>query len=182
MKRSPEQSPLATKDQLAEKVAEIYGFNQNYLSLISKNSEYYFTRFYNLKAKRTILCWNWAGFILGPFWLIYRKMYSLGLILLILYTTPIYINAGLYKIITIAISVFVGAFGNKIYLNKIENIIVSAREGSDEWKTFYYKMHGGISYLAVIATIVVSCIVAFILGYSGIMPAFRSIPFLFDWY
>ncbi len=49
-----------------------------------KNGHYYVTRFQKLQQKRGSFSWNWAAFLLTPYWLWYRKQYLMGSIALLL--------------------------------------------------------------------------------------------------
>lgn len=44
---------------------------------VGVNTQYYTSRFRNMREGRGG-GWNWAGFLLGPLWLLYRKQYALG--------------------------------------------------------------------------------------------------------
>ncbi len=49
-----------------------------------KNGHYYVTRFQKLQQRRGSFSWNWAAFLLTPYWLWYRKQYFAGSIVLLL--------------------------------------------------------------------------------------------------
>lgn len=46
-------------------------------AVVDKNAQYYIPRFRNV-VRTGSGGWNWAAFLLGPFWLFYRKQYGLG--------------------------------------------------------------------------------------------------------
>ena len=46
-------------------------------AIVGQNAQYYTPRFRNILNDQ-YGGWNWAAFLLGPFWLIYRKQYLLG--------------------------------------------------------------------------------------------------------
>lgn len=48
-------------------------------AVVDKNAQYYIPRFRNV-VRTGSGGWNWAAFLLGPFWLFYRKQYGLGLL------------------------------------------------------------------------------------------------------
>lgn len=54
-------------------------------AIVGNNTRYYLPRFRNV-AQNGRAGWNWAAFLLGPLWLIYRKQYAIGFFLLILET------------------------------------------------------------------------------------------------
>lgn len=54
-------------------------------AVVGHNTRYYIPRF--LRASEGRSCgWNWAAFLLGPWWLIYRKQYVLGICLFVVQT------------------------------------------------------------------------------------------------
>ena len=48
-------------------------------AVVSKNEKYYLDRFRRITQGRSG-GWNWPAFLFGPFWLIYRKQFKLGLL------------------------------------------------------------------------------------------------------
>ena len=52
---------------------------------VGVNTQYYIPRFRNIREGRSG-GWNWAGFLLGPLWLFYRKQYALGGVLFLFQT------------------------------------------------------------------------------------------------
>lgn len=67
------------------------------VSLIGQNAKAYVDKFRKIEAVNRS-SFNWAGFLFGPFWLFYRKMYKEGFVSLCLYVilsivlTPFYSN------------------------------------------------------------------------------------------
>ncbi len=49
---------------------------------VGNNASYYIPQFRTLEAAKRCK-WNWAAFLLGPFWLLYRKQYLTGTLLLL---------------------------------------------------------------------------------------------------
>ncbi len=48
-------------------------------AVVGQNAAYYIPRFRRIKNGQS--CgWNWAAFLLGPYWLLYRKQYLLGIL------------------------------------------------------------------------------------------------------
>lgn len=43
---------------------------------------YYMPRFRRMAKEETVVSWNWAAFLLGPYWLFFRKQYGLGAVYL----------------------------------------------------------------------------------------------------
>ena len=84
--------------------------------------------------------WHWPAFLLGPIWMMYRRMYRLaamwvGLLLLIsVVETLLDVPEGVSLVITIALSVTTGTFGNTWYLAHCQRLIAQARavSGGDD--------------------------------------------------
>lgn len=49
---------------------------------VQTNTAYYLPRFRDMAQKNAKLSWNWAAFFLPSYWLLYRKQYVLGAVLL----------------------------------------------------------------------------------------------------
>lgn len=78
-------SPAAsyTPFTAAEAVGTINGVSENDLTvLVGTNSHYYLPRFRRIRDANNG-GWNWAAFLFGPLWLVYRKQYALGTLLFI---------------------------------------------------------------------------------------------------
>ncbi len=51
---------------------------------VGTKADYYLPRFRRMARGGSNASWNWAAFFFGPLWLLYRKMYGLGAIVMIL--------------------------------------------------------------------------------------------------
>lgn len=64
---------------------DLDGVTENDLSaFVGQKSNYYLPRFRRMVKTGKCASWNWAAFIFGPLWLLYRKMYGLGAIVILL--------------------------------------------------------------------------------------------------
>ena len=64
-------------------------------AVVGMNSDYYLPRF-RLAASGEGGGWHWAGFLLGPLWLLYRKQYLLGTFMFIMQTLLSILTSILY--------------------------------------------------------------------------------------
>ena len=77
-------------------------------AVVGTKSEYYIPRFRRMARNGSSVSWNWAAFFFGPYWLLYRKMYGLGTIVLVLQifqtavTTFVYSALNIYEATTYA--------------------------------------------------------------------------------
>ena len=69
-----------------EKVEDIASF-------VGPNSAYYLPRFYKMAKTGSRLSWNWPAFLITPYWLLYRKQYVAGSIVLALDMIKTFLNA-----------------------------------------------------------------------------------------
>ena len=92
---------------------------------VGPRSQYYLKRWARLTTDSTApLGFNWAAFFLGPFWLLYRRMYStfwitLGVVLAEEILEGLILPGGppelLDRIISLAVATFFGVFGTHLY-------------------------------------------------------------------
>lgn len=59
---------------------------QDLVTITGSNSAYYLPKFYRMSHGGSKLSWNWAAFLLAPFWLLFRKNYLAGVLSLILFS------------------------------------------------------------------------------------------------
>lgn len=71
--------------QAADRDEEINGVNANDIkAFVGQKADYYLPRFRRMTRSGRNTSWNWAAFIFGPLWLLYRKMYTLGAVVILL--------------------------------------------------------------------------------------------------
>ncbi len=74
------QQPAQTSDN-----SEIDGVSsQDVSAFVGLKATYYVPRFQRMARNNSSASWNWAAFIFGPFWLLYRKMYAFGVLVMLL--------------------------------------------------------------------------------------------------
>ncbi len=72
----PHQNPFANE--------EIEGISTRDLgAFVGQNAGYYVNNFKKMSKKETMISWNWAAFLLTPYWLWYRKQYLYGTLVLL---------------------------------------------------------------------------------------------------
>ncbi len=65
-----------------EKIDDIAA--EDVVTFVGPNSAYYLPRFYKMQKDGSNTSWNWIAFLLTPYWLLYRKNYLAGGIVLFL--------------------------------------------------------------------------------------------------
>ncbi len=114
------------------------------LPYIGKNREYYGGKFRTIKTTDKKNSWNLCAFLFSSFWLVYRKMYVPAVVIAIVYTYTESI------LLNLALSILVGIFGNYIYMQRIERLVVKEKtlaSGQDREK--YIQKNAGTSVIAV---------------------------------
>ncbi|MGS7842934.1 GYF domain-containing protein [Stenotrophomonas forensis] len=113
--------------------------------------------------------WHWPAFLLGLVWMMYRRMYRLaamwaGLLLLIsVIETLLDVPDGLSLIITVALSITTGAFGNTWYLAHCQRLIARARAESRGDETRLHSelsARGGTSVVATVIALVIAAVLS----------------------
>ncbi|HIE1460336.1 MULTISPECIES: DUF2628 domain-containing protein [Stenotrophomonas] len=113
--------------------------------------------------------WHWPAFLLGLIWMMYRKMYRLaamwaGLLLLIsVVETLLDVPDGLSLVITFALSITTGIFGNSWYLAHCQRLIAQARAvtgGDDARLRSELTARGGTSVVATLIAIVIAMVLS----------------------
>lgn len=99
-----------------------------------KYQSYYKDKFKTITPQKATAGFNIAAFLLGVIWLFYRKMYGYGLIYIgFIFASSIVMeifNASIAidRSISIAVSVFMGLWGNTIYKHHVEKKIKQISE------------------------------------------------------
>lgn len=67
------------------------------VTAVGANSAYYLPRFYKMSKTGSKINWNWPAFLLTPYWLLYRKNYLAGTIVMVIFLArTIHQNVVLY--------------------------------------------------------------------------------------
>ncbi|MDQ7313326.1 MULTISPECIES: DUF2628 domain-containing protein [Stenotrophomonas] len=164
----PYRAPAAASDTAA--AAGLEGEMALYASVVGGNFPIYRQRWRLDQGIATASgTWHWPAFLLGPIWMMYRRMYRLaamwvGLLLLIsVVETLLDVPEGVSLVITIALSVTTGTFGNTWYLAHCQRLIAQARAvsgGDDARLRSELTARGGTSVVATLAAIVISVVLS----------------------
>ncbi|MCU1204168.1 DUF2628 domain-containing protein [Stenotrophomonas maltophilia] len=164
----PYRVPAAVPDTAA--AAGLEGEMALYASVVGGNFPIYRQRWRLDQGIATASgTWHWPAFLLGPIWMMYRRMYRLaamwvGLLLLIsVVETLLDVPEGVSLVITIALSVTTGTFGNTWYLAHCQRLIAQARAvsgGDDARLRSELTARGGTSVVATLVAIVISVVLS----------------------
>lgn len=90
---------------------------KDYAAVVGQRADYYLPRFKQLSRTKAG-GWNWAAFLLGPYWLLYRKMYLYGGVMLTLQLVEFFITEYVFRKLSITnyqdmYTAFAGAADNR---------------------------------------------------------------------
>lgn len=141
--------------------AQFDSMKNYYMMFVGNNASYYINKFSDIKNFNKKSSWNWPAFFFSSYWLIYRKMYTLGLILagvgFLMSLIPISGFIGL------GISIYLGIMGNSIYLDYVEKEILNARNLNDYNKQQLFRKRGGTSIGLVFGVMAIAFILALLI-------------------
>ena len=147
--------------------------------LAQKNQEYYKEAFERIENNKFKL--NWVAFFFFPFWAVYRKMYAVTAIFIVLYTALSWLFSYiefLDFIFPFAVAVLLAIFANKIYRNHLIKIVEEANNQdflTSEQRNTYLLQKTGTSvaaHIILIAIYVAFFILIFILAFIFALSAY----------
>ena len=132
---------------------------------IQNNVETYIQKFNTLEMKGSSTGWNWCGFLFGPAWMLFRKLYFQAIVFffapallevaLLLVSPNELVYTLLDLVLTLSLAVLAGMYSDAWYKTKIDRLV---REGAllqGEEKAEHIKK-GGCSYGLLIAYVLLS--------------------------
>ncbi len=144
---------------------------------IGKGAEYYMRSFAKMQTEGRKVSWNWWAFLFGTFWLIYRRIYDWAITLFLFDLLLIYVSIthmynsilGLfslyyfssYDLISLAVCVCFGMFGNYIYMRHIEKIMKNETLYSGIYKERYISSGSGVDIPLVIFALLIELAFAY---------------------
>ena len=133
--------------------------------------KYYERKFQRMKDKNTPFSLNLWALFLGEFWFIYRKMLLVGMSMLMVHLFAIFLSFYfdlnvLAGVVSAAISIGSGLFGNYIYMNYADNCIMKASVMTYEERAAYYRENGGSSMRILFGAFASALILVFALAAS----------------
>lgn len=131
-------------------------------SFIGRNSEFYLEKKIMMEENNGTFSWNWAAFLITPFWFLYRKLYGLGLgiiVLNIMFSNHQFSS----NFISLLISIGAGIYSNALYLNHVKRQVEKLEELDDSSKCEFTRKKGGVSYVVPAVFAIVTYIIKFVL-------------------
>ena len=126
------------------------------MAYVQENSEYYLPKFAAMDSGGKKTSWNWAAFFFTDAWMLYRKMYKLFVITLIVQ----FIIATIFPGLSILIHILVGLFGNYLYKDHVDKLAETGSLLTGVEKESHAAKHGGTSQIAIAVYLILSLILA----------------------
>lgn len=120
---------------------------------IDSNSTYYMNKYEDMKMKGKRASWNWSAFIFSGYWALYRKMYVAGLLMMAINYTISFIPV-FGDLLSLLFWILVGAYGNRLYLEYVENNLVNIRSLDSYEREKAFKRKGGTNIIVPIVVII----------------------------
>ena len=139
--------------------------DQDMYTFIQTNQPFYISKFQKMQMSNSKTSWNWCSFLFSAYWLAYRKMYGIAAayagISFVLGLIP-----GIGAVLTLAMAICSGIFGNHFYKQYIDGELQVARSMDAMNKNAYIAKKGGTSAGAVWVVVGVMAVLGMIIGSS----------------
>lgn len=133
----------------------------------SHNTNYYLDRINKIKNNNRFPSWNWPCFFLGCYWLLYRKLYALASLLIILnFASSRLLGSKIHIFFMLIIHIALTIFSNSIYINNAKRKIKLVKVNIANLNTTQYinrlREEGGVNLVAPLILVVICVFVGII--------------------
>ena len=161
------------KTEVVDHISNNESYTQDELSLfLEKNQSYYLEKFNLIEKTGDKKAWNWCSFLIGGYWMLYRKMYVQAII---------YIIANLILgcipfigwILTVILWVCAGIFANSLYLDHIKKTFTEIGCADSNMRSTLINKKGGtnlvLPILLAVIPVIIGIIASIFIGVMGSM-------------
>ena len=161
------------KTEVVDHISNNESYTQDELSLfLVQNQSYYLEKFNLIEKTGDKKAWNWCSFLIGGYWMLYRKMYVQAIIYiianLILGCIP-FIGWAL----SLALCVGLGIFGNSLYLDHIKKTFTEIGCADSNMRSTLINKKGGtnlvLPILLAVIPVIIGIIASIFIGVMGSM-------------
>ena len=150
------------KTEVVDNISNNESYTQEELSLfLEKNQSYYLEKFNLIEKTGDKKAWNWCSFLIGGYWMLYRKMYVQAIIYiianLILGCIP-FVGWAL----SLALCVGLGILGNSLYLDHVKKTFTEIGCADSNMRSTLISKKGGTNLVLPILLAVIPVIIALI--------------------
>lgn len=130
------------------------GINADLQQLVGKKTEYYATKFQMMKSHGKSYSWNWAAFLVTPYWMMYRKMYGYGAVVLAADIIISLIGSGFLSLLILGAYIAFGFLGNGIYMKYLEGKANQAKSMNEPYRSQFISANCGVNTTAAVLTLI----------------------------
>ena len=161
------------KTEVVDHISNNESYTQEELSLfLEKNQSYYLEKFNLIEKTGDKKAWNWCSFLIGGYWMLYRKMYVQAIIYiianLILGCIP-FVGWAL----SLALCVGLGILGNSLYLDHIKKTFTEISYADSNMRSALISKKGGtnlvLPILLAVIPVIIGIIASIFIGVMGSM-------------
>ena len=159
-------------NSIAEELVQTEEFVK--IALIGRKAEYYLPMFGDMDAKKRKICFNFAAFVFGWYWCLYRKLYLFAFIFLAaeLCVLNLPIKSVIRCCAILMLFLANGLIGNHLYKKRIYKCAAKAVSLKEPQRSGYISSKGGVNIILPIIMIIVMGIVSVIQRYLPFVKIF----------
>lgn len=122
---------------------------------VGRRAHYYIPRWERMRAAERVPSWNWSAFAFSSLWALYRKMWLVGVAILLAQFLVPQILPGVGWLINGAINVGFAILANHLYMQQAETQVARARAlGGDDGEVRAQLIpRGGTTFVPVIVVV-----------------------------
>ena len=130
-------------------------------TFVGRNHAYYETIWHHL-GEDFFVTWNWAAFLLGALWLFYRKLYTPGVIVMLVSIFVQLQLGGTFwgTALSLGLALVVGAIANFLYLQQFRRVSRLAENRSDQEVAALLSKSGGVSIYGLVALLGIQLLIS----------------------
>ena len=139
---------------------------------IGPRYNHYMKKFELMRAKKRAISWNWPAFLAPPFWMIFRKLYLPGFLLLLPLLAAFLIDRRLLFPVYLLEGLFSGLFGDEMVRRRLCRLIEAGRTLVEPYRSRHIRKKGGVQIALTVVVLSLS-IILFSL-YSSFLHHFQT--------
>lgn len=120
--------------------------------LVGAKADHYLPKFEKMEQTNSFISWNWPAFLIGAAWMLYRKMYVIGAVVLVAANL---INAMQNSFLTLLFWLFTGLVGNFLYMKDINRRVEKVLDLQPDQRQAYLDRNSGTSFIPLLVAFLV---------------------------
>lgn len=132
-------------------------------NFVGNNQPYYVTKWKMMQKSGSKVSWNWSSFLMNTYWLMYRKLYAVAAIKFVVDLILAELGT-LGGVISLALWVCMGLFGNYLYFQHMEKCFREADALNEGERAIYLSKKGGTTIVPVVVMLILYVVLILIIG------------------